>query len=180
MFVQVFKWSVRGVFRTHGDFLSKNELSVMSTLTAGLTETIVAARNRKFILHFMNQNGPLLKKISTALLDEIIATKEMIDNFFSRQFILTAAEPWPDDESKRGKFAESGAKILAKKRKIDAILTELAGAIPLIPETHTLLMSYVKKEKAPLSSLAMLVNFAARIEALYTIFQGDEDDGKKK
>lgn len=172
--------NLQSINSTHGDFLSKNELGVMSTLTAGLPEMLAAARSRKFLIHFMKQNGPLLKKIAAVLAGELAATKEMIDNFYSRQFILTCAEPWPEAAAKRGKYAEAGANILARKRRIDAILDELAGAIPAIPETHEQLMGYVKKDKAPLRSLAALINFAARVEALYTTFSGDKDDGAKK
>ena len=163
----------------HYEFLSKNEIGIMSSLAVALPEALTAARNRRFILKLMKQNDSLLEKTTAVLKEELESTKEMINNFYSRQFLLTAAEPWPDTESKREKYAKIGAKILDRRREINVILADLIKAVDTIHPTHQRLMKFVKTNKGPLRTLASLVNYAARVEAMYLDFSEKKDSKKK-
>ena len=102
----------------------------------------------------MRQHDPLIKTLTAVLKDELESTRQMLNNFYARQFLLIAAEPWPGTQSKREKYAKLGAKILDRKRKINVIVDDLVQAAAIIHPTHQKLLNFVKTNKGPLRTLA--------------------------
>jgi hypothetical protein len=94
--------------------------------------------------------------------------------------MLTAAEPWPDKEASREKYAKIGAQILERQREIDVIFTDLIAALDTVSASHAELHRLIKTNKSPLRSLVSLIDYAARIEAMYQEYSVDETDKKKK
>jgi len=154
----------------HQYTLSMEETGLISSMAALLPEAVVSVRNRSFILQLMNEQQPILTEIVGALKDELQVGQRLIENFYSRQFRVMAAEPWSREPAGRQQYARVGAKILDKKRKINVIFQDLRGALDVIPQTHNRLLGFVKTNKGPLRTLAQLVNFAARVESNYREF----------
>ena len=166
--------NLQNISSNHYEFLTSKETGIMTTIAAALPEALTAVRNRQFMLRFMSRHDPLIKKLTAVLCDELESTRQMLNNFYARQFLLTAAEPWPEAQSKREKFAKLGAKILDRKRKINVILDDLIKALAIIHPSHQKLLAFVKTNKGPLRTLTGLVNYAARIEAMYIDFSEDK------
>ncbi len=166
--------NLKNISVNHYEFLSPKETGIMTALAAALPEALTAVRNRQFVLKFMKQHDPLIKKLTAVLQDELESTRQMLNNFYSRQFLVTAVEPWPGAQAKREKFAKLGAKILDRKRKINVILDDLIKAVAIIHPTHQKLLAFVKTNKGPLRTLTGLVNYAARIEARYIDFSKEK------
>jgi len=166
--------NLQNISINHYEFLSEKETGIMTTIAAALPEALTAVRNRQFVLKFMNRHDPLIQKLTAVLRGELESTRQMLNNFYARQFLVTAAEPWPTTQSKREKFAKLGAKILDRKRKINVILDDLINAVGIIHPTHQKLLAFVKTNKGPLRTLAGLVNYASRIEAMYIDFSEEK------
>jgi hypothetical protein len=164
----------------HKEYLNPQEIGIITTLAAAIPEALTAVRNRDFLLKLMTETQPLLEKFVKSLKSELILSKEMIDNFFSRQFMLTAAAPWPDKEASREKYAKIGAKLLERQQEIDVIFTDLIAALDTVTASHAELHRLIKTNKSPLRSLVSLIDYAARIEAMYQEYSLDETDKKKK
>ena len=82
-----------------------------------------------------------------------------------------------EKETQREKYAKLGVKILDRKRKINSLLDTSIEAVQMIAQTHGELLRILQDKDKPLRPLAHLVNFAGRLEAMYTEYANEK---KKK
>lgn len=180
------KSNLENISGNHDDFLTKNEIAIITTLTSALTETLTASANHAFILKIMKQQQPLLENVIARLKKELELTQIMVNNFFDRQFILVVKLPWPEKETKsvhkeRERLAKLGVKILQRKAKLDSIMTDLIQAIEIIPATHKRLRRMVKTRKGgPVRVTSQLVNYGARLEESFQDYKKEEKKEESK
>jgi hypothetical protein len=166
--------NLQDISRNHDEFLSKNEMGIMTAVAAIIPAALTSARNRNVLLKIMKQHGPMIEETARILKEELTAVKLLINNFYSRLFRLKAAEPWPLEEAKRERYAKTGAEILERKTKINIILTDLIAALTILPPTHAQLLNFVRTNKSPLRTLASFVNYAVRAADLAGDFAGEQ------
>lgn len=172
---EIVRENLRHISRNHDDFLSKNEIGIMTAAASIIPAALTSARHRKVILKVMKQHGPLIEAAAFVLKDELAAVKLMIDNFYSRLFRLKAAAPWPEEEVKRERYARIGADILERKTKIGIILSDLIAATAILPVTHERLLKLVRTNKGPLPTLASFVDYAVRVGELARDFSEEQE-----
>ena len=171
------KTSLENINTYNQDLMDQKTLSLLTTVINGMNEILTQGNRRAFLLKIMRLHQPLLESSTLKLKEELETAKVMINDFFNRQYLLTVTLPWPEKETQREKYAKLGVKILDRKRKINSLLDTSIEAVQMIAQTHGELLRILQDKDKPLRPLAHLVNFAGRLEAMYTTYANEK---KKK
>ena len=151
---------------TYHDFLQEKEIAILTSSSTGLAEVLTDSARRSFLIRTMTSHQPLLEMAVHRLIKELLTAKELINNFYQRQFLHQVKFPWPSKETSREKYAKIGVKILKRKRKINSQLRDVIKALDMIPLTHKELIGLLKKDDTPLRTLDQLTNLGARLEEM--------------
>jgi hypothetical protein len=171
------KTSLENIKSYNDDLMDQKTLGILATVINGMNESLTQSNRRFFLLKIMRLHQPLLESATLKLKEELETAKVMINDFFNRQYLLTVTLPWPEKETQREKYAKLGVKILDRKRKINSLLDAASKAVQQIAQTHGELLGILQNKDKPLRPLAQLVNFAGRLEAMYTEYANEK---KKK
>jgi hypothetical protein len=168
------KTSLDNINSYNDDLMDTKTLGLLATVTNGMNEILTQSNRRLFLLKIMRLHHPLLESATLRLKQELETAKVVINDFFNRQYLLTVTLAWPEKVTQREKYAKLGVKILDRKRKINSLLDAASEAVQQIAQTHGELLEILENKDKPLRPLAEFVNFAGRLEAMYTEYADEK------